>query len=83
MVPDPESVMESVEQNYDFECKLTTDESVQSVDVNVDFIVTEVPPEIARDIAKFVSVRGYQAYLGEVQDKQSGNIPVSKTGESE
>lgn len=79
MTPDPEDVMESVKQSYELECELKTDDTVDSVDVPVEFIVKDVDPVTAKDIAKFVSVRGYQAYLGKIKDSQTGNIPVAKT----
>lgn len=82
MTPDPESVMEEVENSYDYTCELVLDDTIETVDVDVDFVVEDVPPEVARDLAKFVSVRGYQAYLGAVKDSQTGNIPVSREGES-
>lgn len=79
MAPSPKDVMESIEDNYDYDCRLTTDESIDIVDPEVEFVVEDVPPEIAQDIAKFVSVRGYQAYMGEIKDPQTGDVPICKT----
>jgi len=82
VTPEPEEVMDTVESEYNLDCYLAVDTVVDSVSAEVDFVVEEVPPDVALDIAKFVSVRGYQAYLGEIDTSQSANIPIGRDGES-
>jgi len=76
MAPEPAEVMRSIEKDYDLECRRTEDETIDEVDPVVDFVVEDVPPDTARDLAKYVSVRGYQAFLGEIEDTQTAEIPV-------
>ena len=75
--PSPEEVAESIENDYGFTVRLTQDEEVESVDPPIEFVVENVDANEARDLAKYVSVRGYQAYLGEIEDQTTGNIPIA------
>lgn len=58
--PTAEEVASTVEDEYDYEC---------TVKSNSEFVVHNLPASDARDLAKFISVRGFELFVPELEER--------------